>query len=241
MDIRTTRYGDMGLVDPVAIIGFPGAGLVSSIMPNYYVSQLRMKPIAGMSSPDMPPYCLISHGMAMPPVRFYGYKGKGKTGRDAIVCMSEYSPKPEHCYDLCHAIMEYLRKKDCKTIICLEGTPRFTPEDKMSVCGSGPEAAKLMKKTKLNVMEGGMVRGTTGVMLYDGPLAGFTVVAMLCPAIQNVPDPGSAAKFVVPISKLVTGFKVNTEELLTEAEEIQKKIEAEAEAENKETTAPYFG
>ena len=240
MSIRTTRYADMELENPFAIIGFPGAGLVSSIMPNYYVGQLEMQPIAGMSSPDMPPYCLISNGMALPPVRFYGHKGKGKTGRDVIVCMSEYSPKPEHCYDLCNSILEYLRKMGCEDIICLEGTPRYTPEEVLSVCASGPNAEKMIKKSKLTRMDGGMIRGTTGVMMYEAPWYGITVTTILCPTTQNMPDPGSAAKMILPFSKLIPGMKVNTKQLLEEADQIQKKIE-EAAAEKQESTAPYFG
>ena len=54
MNIRTVRYADMGLDNPVAIVGFPSSGLVSSIAANYYVSQLKMKVVAGISGQDMP-------------------------------------------------------------------------------------------------------------------------------------------------------------------------------------------
>ena len=64
MAVKTIRYADMGLENPVAIIGFPSVGLVSSIMANYMVGQLEMGAIAGLSSPTMPPYCLIHRGVA---------------------------------------------------------------------------------------------------------------------------------------------------------------------------------
>ena len=68
MAVKTIRYEDMALEDPVAIIGFPSVGLVSSITANYMVGQLDMTPIAGLSSPSMPPYCLIYKGVAYPPI-----------------------------------------------------------------------------------------------------------------------------------------------------------------------------
>ena len=105
MAVKTIRYEDMALEDPVAVIGFPSVGLVSSITANYMVGQLDMTPIAGLSSLSMPPYCLIYKGVAYPPVRFYGRKSTTKTGRDLIVCMSEYAPKPEDCYELVQAIL----------------------------------------------------------------------------------------------------------------------------------------
>lgn len=240
MTIKTTKYADLGLERPVAVIGFPGAGLVSSIAPNFCIGQLSMEPIAGMASPEMPPYCLIANDMAMPPVRFYGRKGTGKTGRDTIVCMSEYSPKPEFCYELAHAILDYLRRMGCEDIICLEGLPRSSPEDKMLICGSGPGARKLMKRSKVTVMDGGMVRGLTGVLLYDGPSAGMNVVSIMCPASQTMPDPGAAAEFFGPLNRMIPSFKVDKGPLLEEADQIRKRIE-EQEAESKDETAQYYG
>lgn len=241
MSIRTVKYEDMDLDRPVAIIGFPSAGLVSSIVSNFYVGQLEMPAIAGMSSPEMPPYCLISNGTAYPPVRFYGHKGKGKTGRDVIVCLSEYAPKPENCYELAHEILDFLRRKGCEDVICLEGIPKYSPEEVMVACGSGPGAAKMMKKSKLTIMDGGMVKGLSGVMLYDGPSYGMNVVTVMCPATQNIPDPGSAANFIDPIARMVPGMRVNAKPLLEEGEQIQKRIQAEQVATSKSTDANYYG
>ena len=239
MSIRTVKYEDMGLDRPVAIIGFPSTGLVSSIASNFYVGQKDMPVIAGMSSPEMPPYCLIANGMALPPVRFYGHKGTGKTGRDVIVCLSEYSPKPEQCYDLAHAIISYLARMGCEDVICLEGVPKFSPEEVMVACGSGPGAAKMLKKAKVTIMDGGMVRGLSGIMLYDGPEAGMNVVTLMCPANQNLPDPGAAANFLGPISRMVPGMRVSPKPLLQEAEQIQKRLQEQVSAKSDE--ANYYG
>ena len=228
MDIRTVRYADMGLESPVAIIGFPSSGLVSSIAANYYVSQLKMPVIAGFSGPEMPPYCFVYEGGAYPPIRIYGYKGKerkGKKGKDVVVCLSEYAPKPEQCYDVVHEICAYLRSIGSKEVICLEGVPRMSEEDVMMACGSGPGASEIIRKTKIKTMESGMIRGTTGVMLYDGPLFGFDVVAVMVPGSQSLPDPGSAAEVIAPVSKMVPGFKVDATMLLKEAQEIDKRLQ----------------
>ncbi len=240
MKVKTTKYTDLELDRPVAVIGFPTAGLVSSIAANFYITQLEMTPVAGMSSADMPPYCLIGNGMALPPVRFFGRKGTGKTGRDVVVCMSEYTPKPECCYDLAHAILDYLRGLGCEEVICLEGVPRFTDEDEMVAFGSGPRARSLLRKTKLKVMDNGMVRGITGILLYDGPSAGMTVLSLMCPANQAVPDPGSAILFMSPVNKIIPGFRVDTKPLLAEADEIQRRID-EQEALDRGSEAQYYG
>ena len=229
MAVKTIRYEDMSLDDPVAVIGFPSVGLVSSIAANYMVGQLDMTPIAGLASPSMPPYCLIYKGVAYPPVRFYGRRSTTKTGRDLIVCLSEYAPKPEDCYEIVQAILSFLKYMGCHDIISLEGTARINDTDGAVVCAVGPRASKMAKKSKLTVMEGGMVKGTTGIMLYEAPSMGMGVTTLMTPANPSLPDPGAAASFVPAISSMVRGLRLSPKPLLTEAEEIRKKMESEQE------------
>lgn len=240
MSIKTVRYGDMELENPVALIGFPSSGLVSSIISNFYVSQLSMPVIAAMSGPNMPPYCFVTNGKAYPPVRFYGKKGKGKNGRDVIICLSEYAPKPEEVYDLAHEIITFLRHIGVTDVVCFEGVPRFSNEEYMMICGSGPECVPMMKKSKLPIMDGGMIRGLTGVLMYDGPPAGMNVIAVLCPAAQGVPDPGSAAGFIEPIARMVPGMKVDSKPLMEEADLIKKRMD-EQQTENKDFDSQFYG
>lgn len=241
MTVKTARYADIGLEDPIAVVGFPGAGLVSSIVPNYLVGQLSMVPIAGMSSPVMPPYCLIAGGLAMPPVRFYGRKGRGKNGRDMIVCMSEYAPKPEDCYDLAQEVLRCLKHMGCGTVVCLEGVPKYSDEDTMMVCGCGENIRELMRRTKLKELSNGMIRGMTGVMLYDGPGWGFDVVSLVCPANQSMPDPGAAVGFLKPLSKLVPGLRVDPKPLMDEADQIQRRMDEQAAENNDLLSQQIYG
>lgn len=238
MDIETIHYEDMHLTDPVGIIGFPSIGLISSIMANMYVNSLKMTPMAGMTSPLMPPYCTVANGKPLPPVRFYGYKNPKKNGRDVIICQSEYTPKPEECYALSLKIISFLKQKGCKMVICLEGTPRYE-ESPIIVCADGPNAQKLIKKTKLTEMTNGMIRGITGTMMYEAPSKGLDAISIMVPATPNVPDPGAAASFIEPVSKLVSGFKVTPKELLKEAELINKQIESNSS--NANDTSQYIG
>lgn len=230
MAVKTTRYTDMGLEDPVAIIGFPSVGLVSSITANFIVGKLSMGAIAGLSSPSMPPYCIIHGGVAYPPVRFYGRKSTTKTGRDLIICLSEYAPKPEDCYEVVQGILSYLKYAGCRDIICLEGTARINDETNQVVCGVGPGADRMVKKSKFTPMEGGMVKGITGIMMYEAPTWDMGVTTLMVPANPNLPDPGSAAAFIPAIKSIVPGLRINEKPLMAEADEIRKRVESEQEA-----------
>ena len=239
MAVKTIRYEDLGLQDPMAIIGFPSVGLVSSIMANYYAGQLKMTPVAGFASNDMPPYSLINQGMALPPVRVYGRKATTKTGRDVLVCLSEYAPKPEQTFELAQAILAYLKYMGVKEIVCLDGIAKSSDQDVPVICGSGPGSSKMIKKSKLTPMENGMVRGMTGVILYEGREYGMDVVAMMVPANPSLPDPGAAVSFIDPISSVVKGLRVNPKPLMAEAEEISRRLE-EATVDNSDNSN-YYG
>ncbi|MBO4357186.1 MAG: proteasome assembly chaperone family protein [Candidatus Methanomethylophilaceae archaeon] len=238
MDIDIIPYQDVTLNDPVAVIGFPSVGLSSSIMANMYIKSLDMIPVAGMASPSMPPYCLISDCTAMPPVRFYAYKNKRKNSHDVLLCMTEFAPKPEDCYQLCNKILSYMRAKGCRTIISMEGTPKFD-NSKILAIAAGPNGDKLLKKCKIDPMSEGMIRGITGVMMYAAPSKGMDIISIMVPATSGVPDPGSAALFIDPIARLVPGFKTSPKELMKEAALIENQIE---EAQNNmNETSQYIG
>ena len=224
MDIETIQYRDVDLVDPIAVIGFPSVGLTSSIMANMYVKSLDMLPIAGMAAPSMPPYCVVSGEYVMPPVRFYGYKNKRKNGHDVILCMTEYAPKPEDCYMIANKVLSFLRSKGCRTIVSMEGTPKFD-KSIMLATAAGPNAAKLLKKSGVPEMTEGMIRGFTGILMYEAPNKGMDIITLMVPATSGIPDPGSSTMFIEPISKLIPGFKTKPGELLKEAEIIDQQMQ----------------
>ena len=238
MEIETIQYEDMDLRDPVGVIGFPTVGLTSSIMANMYVRSLDMSPVAGMASPNIPPYCIVSQNTVMPPVRFFGYKNKRKTGQDVLLCMTEYTPKPEDCFALANKILLYMRQKGCRTIITLEGSPKYENSEVLALA-AGPNKDKLLKKAGLNVMKEGMIRGISGILMYEAPNKGMDIISIMVPATPSVPDPGSSISFIDPISRIIPGFKTTPNELLKEAEIIRAQLEEAAKHMN--NTQQYIG
>jgi len=238
MDIETIQYEEMNLKDPIAVIGFPSVGLTSSIMANMYAKSLDMTPMAGMASANMPPYCIVNSKRVLPPLRFFGYKNKRKNGHDVILCMTEYAPKPEDCYGIAIKVIQYLKSKGVNTIVCMEGTPKYDGAKIMAVA-AGENADKLLRKSGLEVMAEGIIRGFTGVIMYEAPSRGMDVITIMVPATSGVPDPGSSASFIEPISKLIPGFKTKPNELLKEAEIIQQQMEMATK--NLGETSQYIG
>ena len=80
-------------------------------------------------------------------------------------------------------------------------------------------------------METGMIKGLTGVMLFEGKERGMDIVTLLCPADPKLPDPRSAAGVLDRLAKVIPELKgMDTSPLFQEAEELDRRIRAQSES-----------
>ncbi len=241
MAIDTHVYSYPMLNDPVAIVGFPSVGLVSSIMASYCITQMELAPVVGFNGPGMPPYCIITSGVAYPPVRIFGGRGRTKTARDILVCTAEFAPKAEDCYEMGLAVLEGLRDLGCRQVVCLEGMPRMSPDDTLVACSSGVSAAEMVEKSGVTKLDNGMIKGLSGVMMAEAGPLGMSVATLLCPANPAMPDPGAAAGFLEPLGKMIKGFRISPKPLLEEAEQIRKKADSQTSCQKDDGRTMIYG
>ncbi|MDR0335199.1 MAG: PAC2 family protein [Methanomassiliicoccaceae archaeon] len=228
------RYRDVKWDDPIAIVGFPSIGLAGSIAANFLARSLELEVIAGIASPDFPPYAVVQNGVPLPPIRFYaGGRNCDDTGvrcDSVIVVTSEFMPKIEQHHPLAVALLEWFKENNVRTVICLEGVPFFDPEKGIFGVGSTQAANDIMDKYSVEKLEDSIVRGTSGVMLYEGVMRNMDVLAVLVPARADMPDPRSAAKLMEPLARMLPELKIDTEPLYKEAEELEKRMESHSAA-----------
>ena len=230
MSFTVHKYRDVKWSRPIAIVGFPSIGLSSSIAANFLARTLELEILGGISSPEFPPYAVIQNGIPMPPVRLYGGDRNCDTG-DGVECdglmvvTSEFLPKIEQHQPLAVSLMDWFSANGVKIVICLEGIPQFGPDDTGIVgAGSTPSANAIMDKYSIERLEDSLVRGTTGVMLYEGRMRGMDVMAVLSPSRTDMPDPRGAAKLMEPLTKMFPELKIDIEPLYKDAEELEKRM-----------------
>ena len=231
MDGMTLQeYKVKELKNTIAIVGFPSVGLVSSIAASFLARELKLDPIAGFTSPDFPPYSIVQNGVPMPQIRIYAGDRvcDDKTGVDCdslVVITSEFMPKMEQHHTIAVAIMDWLSERNVKNIVVLDGIPLFVPDEYVLLgAGSTPHARETMREYKIDEFEGGMVRGTAGIMLMEGLRRGLDVVTLLGSARTDMPDPRGAAKLMEPLGKMLPELKIDTEPLYLEAEELDRRM-----------------
>ncbi|MDR3282233.1 MAG: PAC2 family protein [Candidatus Methanoplasma sp.] len=232
------RYDDATYENPTALVGLPSIGLVGSILSSFIVREMSMSVIAGITSPDLPPYCMIQGGTPYPPIRIYGCTRDktDETGGDLVIVTSEIAPKPEQCYALAVAIMGVLRDLGVSMAICLEGVPSYEGGDSMVACGSSKRMHDEIDRLGLRNLGEGLVRGTTGIMLYEGAHSGMDVMSILCPANPALPDPRAAARLLEPLSKILPELKMDVNPLYKEAEDIDLRMKSQEAYANRENT-----
>ncbi|MDR1404624.1 MAG: PAC2 family protein [Candidatus Methanoplasma sp.] len=232
-EMKIIKYSDPKYDNPVAIVGFPGVGLVGSILTSFVIRELDMEVIAGITSVDFPPYTLIQNGNPYPPIRVYGCRRENTTKEcgDLVIVTSEITLRPEQYYELNDTLMQIFGELGIVTVIAIEGIPQFEEENSMFACGSSKASRDRIEELDLKRLDDGLVRGLTGLMLCEGFCSGTDVIAMLCPANPSLPDPRSAARVLEPLSKLVPELKLDAEPLYKEAEETENKIRQQREYE----------
>ena len=230
-ETKIIKYSEGKYENPIAIVGFPGVGLVGSILTSFVIRELNMEVIAGITSPDFPPYALIQNGNPYPPIRVYGCKRENSSEEcgDLVIVTSEISLKPEQFYDLNSTLMEVFKDLGISSVISIEGIPQFDEDNSILACGTSKVSRDRIEELGLRKLDDGLVRGLTGVMLYEGFYSNVDVLAVLCPANPALPDPRSAASILEPLSKLVPELKIDTEPLYKEAEDIENKIKEQQE------------
>lgn len=221
-------YSRKKLVNPMAIVGFPTVGLVGSIVASFVSKQLGLEPVAGISGSELPPYALVQKHEPLAPIRAYAgpaAKDKKGRGRDLVIVTSEIVPKPEQAREVTEAIMSILKDLGVSQVICLEGVP-VTDDNRGKLLGVGSteSARKALGKAKIPVMEEGIVRGISGVMLYLGNVENRDISCILTPANPQIPDPGAAAGLIEPLKLMIKGFEIDIKPLRDEAENIEKRM-----------------
>lgn len=229
-NITIHEYKKKDITNAMVIVSFPTVGLVSSIVANFLVTNLKLDLIGGISSDDFYPAAIISDGVPTPPVRVFA--GDNVCGPDdvcdqIVVITSELPVRTAAFSPLADKIIEWCKEKNCKIVTTLEGIQSKDPsgEDIMVFhVASTKEAANLLKDLPSKQFDTGMVSGLSGILLYKGNLEDYSISCLLAEAHAEYPDSRSAAELLKVLDKMVPQIKMDPEPLLKEAEQIEEKI-----------------
>ncbi|MCA1813204.1 MAG: PAC2 family protein [Halobacteriales archaeon] len=241
-DLTIHEFKQVDLKGATIIDGFPSVGLVSTITANYLIDVLELEQIGIMDSEHFPTVSIVRNAVPMYPVRIYA-------GRGVCIFISEFQPAPKLIRPIAERIMEFARKKGCKTIISPEGLvvegEGTAGEVHVFALGSTEETRKTLEKHQLNQFANGIITGVSGVLLNLGKKLDFNTISILAEANPNYPDARAAAKVIEVIDSLLEDVNIDVKPLYSEAENIERTLrmmqKQAGAAEHKDTSPGMYG
>ena len=216
----------------VLIDGFPGVGLVGTIVANFLINSLKLEQIGVIDSHKFPPISVIKEGVPHNPMRLYSGEQICNDGtcNQVAVCVSEFTPPAEITNDLVNSLVEWAEKQGCTKIISAEGftSGPKTDDEKNEVYGvaSTSGSRKWIDDAKVKPFTYGTVGGITGALLNEGKIRKLNVLGLLAEVTEDSPDARAAANVLKALDELLLAINLDPEPLLKEAENLEQEVKA---------------
>lgn len=223
----------------VALLGFPGSGLVGSIAVQYLVDNAGFEYIGSITSKYFPPIVMMMDGLVNAPVRIYE--------KDSFIAfVSDIPIHPSICYELSNEMVGWLKGYNINEIDVIAGIVTNTLEKR--VFGIATEQSMLDKiKDSTEILSMGSISGLPGSILSECNVEGIPSLGFLGETV-NTPDPRSAVS-VLEVLNGIYNLGVDVQPLMEQAEEIEatmqkmseqvQKTESEQQVPKKENLPMY--
>lgn len=208
--------------NPIVIEGFPGIGLVGNITCQHVIEELEMKYIGSIDSRYFPPLAVLFNGIIFMPVRIYEAAKK-----DIVVVISDIPIHPTASYDISKALVDWMQKINAANIVSIAGIATTTGERR--VFGGATNNEMLEKiKDKTEIFQVGTISGISGSIMTECFLRNLPAVSLLGETPGPNPDPRAAVEVINVLNKIFD-LSINTEKLLSQAEQIELELSKLAE------------
>ena len=210
---------DIELDSPTMVEGLPGVGLVGKIVSDHLIDALDMTYYASCRCDGLPEVAVFHEGDSTyePPVRVYADED-----RDLLALQSDVPVSPNTAEDFATCLTSWLGEQNA-TPLYVSGLPteKEGVPDLYGVA-NGDATAILDEHDIASPMEGGVISGPTGALLYEADRTDLDAVGLVVEANRNFPDPEAARVVLLDGLGPIADIEVDTEHLVEQAEEISK-------------------
>ncbi len=203
--------------NPLVIVGFPGIGLVGNISCQHIIEELKMKYMGSIDSRYFPPLAVLFNGLVYMPVRIYESKEK-----EVVVVISDIPIHPTASYDISKILTDWMQSIHSKNIVSIAGIATTTGERRVFGGATSPELLEKIKN-KTEIFQVGTISGISGSIMTECYLRGLPGVSLLGETPGPNPDPKAAVE-VIKVINNIFGLDIDTEKLLSQAEQIELEL-----------------
>lgn len=217
IEITVHEIEKVKLKEPTLIEGFPGIGMIGTIACSYITDKLAMKLIGCITSDAFPPVASVHEYKPVYPIRIYASEE-----HNLMLIYSEMIIPMETVQPLARKILEYAHEKNVKLIVSLAGINTETPTDKIYGIVSTKELMIKLTENQIEAIKEGSIQGVSGTLIAECSLNEMHALNLLSQTSMPL-DPRGAALLLDKLSKIID-LTINTEDLLKEANNFEKKI-----------------
>jgi len=204
---------------PIVIVGFPGPGLVGTIVAHHLIQMMDMELIGTIRSPFIPAIAPFYSGVLRAPIRIYA----SKDGKIATVISEVALPTISLPY-FAYAISEWAQNNGATELICIEGLPKKEEKKKIIVFGAAePEILKELLEHDIPRLPVGFIAGMSGAIMNECLMREVDGLCLLVEATEDAPDPEASAEVVRSLNR-IRGVSTDVKQLLDEARTMKKQL-----------------
>lgn len=208
------------------IEGLPGLGLVASIAVDQITKQLELDQHGTIVSDDFPPVAAFNDGRVRDAVRVYA-------GDDpAVMTLQSDVPIPPTAVESLSQCVLNDVAEEFERAVFLAGAPAESEDEIGEVVGVATTAqleADLIDAGIVLADGSGVISGVTGALLNDCYRNDVPAAILIVRSNPYIPDPGAAHAVIENALEPLVKFDIDTQELLDQAEDIQRQMHQIAE------------
>jgi len=174
--------------NPIIIEGFPGLGLIGTIVTEYLIKHLNAKPIGYMASKQIPPMIAIHESKVIQPLEIFYAKQKN------IVILHALTDVRGFEWEISEALQELYKTLKAKEIVSIEGILGQTQEMNMYYYSQNPNALRKFLKVKATPLKEGIVAGVTAALLLKEKE--LKMSGLFVETHSKLPDSKASAKII---------------------------------------------
>ena len=213
------RTTELQARSPTLVEGLPGLGLVAAIAVDQITRQLGLEQHGTVVSDEFPSVAAFDDGRVRDAVRVYA-------GADpAVMTLQSDIPIPPTAVDsLSRCVLSDLAD-EFERAIFLAGAPAESEDQIGEIVGvaTTDDLEAALADAGITLAEGsGVVGGVTGALLADCYHGDVPAAVLVVRSNPYIPDPAAARAVVEEALEPLVEFDIDTQELLEQAEEIQR-------------------
>jgi uncharacterized protein len=205
---------------PILLEGFPGFGLIGTIVTEYLIDHLEVESIGSVISDEIPPMIALHAGRVVQPIEiFYAKKYN-------LVILHVVTNPVGLEWKLSDVVLKLAKMLQVREIISIEGVSSpggYAEEPRAFYYANNERLRKAFQKVQVEELKEGVIMGVTGTILLKAKNMNQPTSCIFAETQSAIPDSKSAANVIKVLDKYL-GLKVDPKPLLEEAEKFEEKL-----------------